>query len=118
MLVVDNKISSEDQVKKDKSFNIDEFIWPHGITPPLRHVRKRRFRKRVNRRVSIYISVINSPPPNIFLPVDNRKCRTRSGEAARRRFSRNRSQIWLSHTTSVHYLELTILLHVQRSSIT
>ena len=28
MLVVDNKISSEDQVKKDKSFNIDEFIWP------------------------------------------------------------------------------------------
>lgn len=50
MLVVDNKISSEDQVKKEKSFNIDEFIWPHGVTPPLRHVRKRRFRKRVNRR--------------------------------------------------------------------
>ncbi|KAJ7273328.1 TAFII55 protein conserved region-domain-containing protein [Mycena rebaudengoi] len=33
-----------------KNFNIEEFIWPHGITPPLHHVRKRRFRKRVNRR--------------------------------------------------------------------
>ena len=87
MLVVDNKISSEDQVKKDKSFNIDEFIWPHGVTPPLRHVRKRRFRKRVNRRVSVYTFYYQL---NIlFSPVDNRKCRTRSGEAARRGFSRN-----------------------------
>jgi len=51
MLVVGNKIQSEEQMTKDKSFNIDEFIWPHGITPPLHHVRKRRFRKRVNRRV-------------------------------------------------------------------
>ncbi|KDR73499.1 hypothetical protein GALMADRAFT_251208 [Galerina marginata CBS 339.88] len=50
MLVVDKKIPSEDQLMKDKSFNIDEFIWPHGLTPPLHHVRKRRFRKRVNRR--------------------------------------------------------------------
>jgi len=53
MLVVDKKIPSEDQFAKDKdkgSFNIDEFIWPHGLTPPLHHVRKRRFRKRVNRR--------------------------------------------------------------------
>ncbi|PPQ89125.1 LOW QUALITY PROTEIN: hypothetical protein CVT25_006497 [Psilocybe cyanescens] len=50
MLVVDKKIPSEDQLQKDKGFNIDEFIWPHGLTPPLRHVRKRRFRKRVNRR--------------------------------------------------------------------
>jgi transcription initiation factor TFIID subunit 7 len=51
MLVVDNKISSEDVVTTQKNFNIDEFIWPHGITPPLHHVRKRRFRKRVSRRV-------------------------------------------------------------------
>ncbi|KAF9475861.1 hypothetical protein BDN70DRAFT_883193 [Pholiota conissans] len=50
MLVVDKKVQSEDQVMKEKSFNIDEFIWPHGLTPPLHHVRKRRFRKRVNRR--------------------------------------------------------------------
>ncbi|KAF8969845.1 TAFII55 protein conserved region-domain-containing protein [Flammula alnicola] len=50
MLVVDKKIPSEDQFTKEKGFNIDEFIWPHGITPPLHHVRKRRFRKRVNRR--------------------------------------------------------------------
>lgn len=35
------------------TFNIDEFIWPHGITPPLKHARKRRFRKRVNRRVRV-----------------------------------------------------------------
>ncbi|KAF8911985.1 TAFII55 protein conserved region-domain-containing protein [Gymnopilus junonius] len=50
MLVVDKKIPNEEQLMKDKSFNIEEFIWPHGITPPLHHVRKRRFRKRVNRR--------------------------------------------------------------------
>ncbi|PPQ63050.1 hypothetical protein CVT24_005905 [Panaeolus cyanescens] len=51
MLVVDKMIASEEQMMKEKGgFNIDEFIWPHGITPPLHHVRKRRFRKRVNRR--------------------------------------------------------------------
>ena len=33
-----------------KSFNIDDFIWPHGITPPLHHTRKRRFRRGVNKR--------------------------------------------------------------------
>ncbi|KAI8998653.1 TAFII55 protein conserved region-domain-containing protein [Trametes punicea] len=50
MLVVENKIPNEEAVANHKGFNIDEFIWPHGITPPLKHVRKRRFRKRVNRR--------------------------------------------------------------------
>lgn len=50
MLVVENRIPSEDALTNQRSFNIDEFIWPHGITPPLHHVRKRRFRKRVNRR--------------------------------------------------------------------
>ena len=53
MLVVENKIDSEDTLSSQKSFNIDEFIWPHGVTPPLHHVRKRRFRKRVNRRVRL-----------------------------------------------------------------
>ncbi|GBE82191.1 TAFII55 protein conserved region-domain-containing protein [Sparassis latifolia] len=50
MLVVQDRIENEDALTNQKSFNIDEFIWPHGITPPLHHVRKRRFRKRVNRR--------------------------------------------------------------------
>lgn len=36
-----------------KAFDVKDFIWPHGLTPPLRHVRKRRFRKRVNRAVSL-----------------------------------------------------------------
>lgn len=51
MLVVENPIESEDALTNQKNFNVDEFIWPHGLTPPLHHVRKRRFRKRVNRRV-------------------------------------------------------------------
>ncbi|KIJ54805.1 hypothetical protein M422DRAFT_153140 [Sphaerobolus stellatus SS14] len=49
MLVVEDKIQNEDEVLK-RSFNLDDFIYPHGITPPLHWVRKRRFRKRVNRR--------------------------------------------------------------------
>ncbi|KII88371.1 hypothetical protein PLICRDRAFT_41538 [Plicaturopsis crispa FD-325 SS-3] len=50
MLVVENRIENDESITSRKNFNIDEFIWPHGITPPLHHVRKRRFRKRVNRR--------------------------------------------------------------------
>ncbi|KIK59841.1 hypothetical protein GYMLUDRAFT_44312 [Collybiopsis luxurians FD-317 M1] len=50
MLVVEDRVDNEDVVTRDKTFNIDDFIWPHGITPPLAHVRKRRFRKRINRR--------------------------------------------------------------------
>ncbi|KAJ7444902.1 TAFII55 protein conserved region-domain-containing protein [Mycena latifolia] len=49
MLVVEKRID-HDEPLGHKNFNIEEFIWPHGITPPLHHVRKRRFRKRVNRR--------------------------------------------------------------------
>ena len=51
MLLVENKLENDEQMGIQKNFNIDEFIWPHGITPPLHYVRKRRFRKRVNRRV-------------------------------------------------------------------
>ncbi len=51
MLVVEDRIPGEDALSNRGTFNIDEFIWPHGINPPLKHVRKRRFRKRVNRRV-------------------------------------------------------------------
>ncbi|KAF5380994.1 hypothetical protein D9615_004071 [Tricholomella constricta] len=50
MLVAEKKIENDEPLANHKNFNIDEFIWPHGITPPLHHVRKRRFRKRVNRR--------------------------------------------------------------------
>lgn len=53
MLVVEDKIESEDSLSHSKAFRIDDFIWPHGLTPPLKHVRKRRFRKRVNRTVRI-----------------------------------------------------------------
>jgi transcription initiation factor TFIID subunit 7 len=51
MLVVEDKIEDDERLNVQKSFNIEEFIWPHGITPPLHWVRKRRFRKRVNKRV-------------------------------------------------------------------
>ncbi|KAL4077122.1 TAFII55 protein conserved region-domain-containing protein [Scleroderma yunnanense] len=46
MLVVENRIQEEETVIANRNVNVDEFIWPHGITPPLHHVRKRRFRKR------------------------------------------------------------------------
>lgn len=51
MLVVGDRIQNEEAVTANRNVSVDEFIWPHGITPPLHHVRKRRFRKRVNRRV-------------------------------------------------------------------
>ncbi|KAJ7063466.1 TAFII55 protein conserved region-domain-containing protein [Mycena amicta] len=50
MLVVQNRMDQDEQAAPQKNFNIEEFIWPHGLTPPLHHVRKRRFRKRVNKR--------------------------------------------------------------------
>lgn len=52
MLLVEEEIRDEEDVTKDKPFNIEDFVYPHGITPPLKHVRKRRFRKRINKRVS------------------------------------------------------------------
>lgn len=66
MLVVSDPISSEAQLANSDGsmgkLNIEDFIWPHGITPPLRHVRKRRFRKRISRRVR-YLSWDDAPPP-------------------------------------------------------
>jgi transcription initiation factor TFIID subunit 7 len=52
MLVVQDRIENEQTLNSSKTFNVDEFIWPHGITPPLHYARKRRFRKRANKRVS------------------------------------------------------------------
>ncbi|BGP37835.1 hypothetical protein JCM10449v2_001757 [Rhodotorula kratochvilovae] len=50
MLLVEEEIQDEAQATRDKVFNIEDFVYPHGITPPLKHVRKRRFRRRINRR--------------------------------------------------------------------
>ncbi|GAA5860514.1 hypothetical protein JCM3774_006193 [Rhodotorula dairenensis] len=50
MLLVEEQIRDEPDVTRDKVFNIEDFVYPHGITPPLHHVRKRRFRRRINRR--------------------------------------------------------------------
>ncbi|EIW69767.1 hypothetical protein TREMEDRAFT_61532 [Tremella mesenterica DSM 1558] len=49
MLVVTHPVKDESTITS-APLKIDDFIWPHGITPPLRHVRKRRFRKRISRR--------------------------------------------------------------------
>lgn len=60
MLVVEDRIDNEEALHSQKTFNIDEFIWPHGITPPLHWVRKRRFRKRANKRVRVLISFLGA----------------------------------------------------------
>lgn len=52
MLLVEDEVDDEAQVVSGRAFNIEDFIYPHGITAPLKHVRKRRFRRRVNKRVS------------------------------------------------------------------
>lgn len=47
--------SDEDEktkvVKKKEPNKVDKkFLWPHGITPPLKNVRKRRFRKTLRKK--------------------------------------------------------------------
>jgi hypothetical protein len=37
--------------KKDPNKVDKKFLWPHGITPPLKNVRKRRFRKTLRKKV-------------------------------------------------------------------
>lgn len=49
MLIVEKPVQNDASVTSTP-LNVDDYIWPHGITPPLRHVRKRRFRKRLSRR--------------------------------------------------------------------
>ncbi|PKY15485.1 hypothetical protein RhiirB3_401674 [Rhizophagus irregularis] len=51
MLVVESQIQDDEQLftENSKSSNVDEFEWPDGLTtPPLKNVRKRRFRKRIS----------------------------------------------------------------------
>ncbi|MBW0538330.1 hypothetical protein O181_078045 [Austropuccinia psidii MF-1] len=50
MLLVDDTPISDESTISQGNFNIEDFIYPHGLTPPLHHVRKRRFRKRLNKR--------------------------------------------------------------------
>lgn len=47
MLVVGDRISHEETVLALPSQPKD-YVYPHGLTPPLRHVRQRRFRKRAS----------------------------------------------------------------------
>lgn len=51
MLLVEYPIASEQAaISSDKPFNIDDYIYPHGLAPPLRNVRKRRFKPRINKQ--------------------------------------------------------------------
>ncbi|KAJ3044101.1 hypothetical protein HDV00_003205 [Rhizophlyctis rosea] len=51
MLVVEDRPPVADPAPlPPQSANPDEFIWPDGLTPPLKNVRKRRFRKRMSKR--------------------------------------------------------------------
>ena len=65
MLVVEEPIASEDTLR-NQALNVDEFIWPHGVTPPLHHVRKRRFRKRINRRVGESFKNLRATPSFLY----------------------------------------------------
>lgn len=49
MLVVEKQVPNESAITPATG-NPEEYVFPHGVTPPLRHVRKRRFRKRMSRR--------------------------------------------------------------------
>lgn len=42
--------STSKQKKKDPNKVDKKFLWPHGITPPLKNVRKRRFRKTLKKK--------------------------------------------------------------------
>lgn len=53
MLIVTKRIKSQEEAKNaDLPEGVDRINWqfPHGLTPPLYHVRQRRFRKRVSNR--------------------------------------------------------------------
>lgn len=40
-----NKIKKKDPTKVDK-----KYLWPHGVTPPMKNVRRRRFRKTLRKK--------------------------------------------------------------------
>ena len=79
MLVVENPVKEEAHITA-APLKVDDYIWPHGITPPLRHVRKRRFRKRISRRT---IEVVEEQVEEL-LSKDNDADGTAYGESFRR----------------------------------
>ncbi|KAF8449773.1 TAFII55 protein conserved region-domain-containing protein, partial [Terfezia claveryi] len=50
MLLVGERVRSEEEGDLGGGWKMTDIIYPHGITPPLQFVRKRRFRKRVSNR--------------------------------------------------------------------
>lgn len=60
MLLVEHAVGSESEVVGQSSrerstagksgYNGDDYVYPHGITPPMQWARKRRFRKRIHNR--------------------------------------------------------------------
>ncbi|WFD01970.1 hypothetical protein MOBT1_000651 [Malassezia obtusa] len=60
MLLVEHAVANESEAVEASSsrdannakvgFNVDDYIYPHGITPPMQWARKRRFRKRIHNR--------------------------------------------------------------------
>jgi transcription initiation factor TFIID subunit 7 len=60
MLMIGEPISHEETILAYPSKSSD-YIYPHGLTPPLRWVRKRRFRKRISNRVR---------PPHLSFPLN------------------------------------------------
>lgn len=48
----DQTTDEESPAKKKKDpHKVDKkFLWPHGVTPPLKNVRKRRFRKTLKKK--------------------------------------------------------------------
>ena len=42
----------DEKLAAQKSLDPDDYIWPHGVSPPFKHVRKRRFRRRIDRRAT------------------------------------------------------------------
>ncbi|CAG8610755.1 24148_t:CDS:2 [Gigaspora rosea] len=54
MLIVESPIDTQEEVhmftENMASSSIDQFEWPDGLTPPLKNVRNRRFRKRISNK--------------------------------------------------------------------
>ncbi|KAJ8933038.1 hypothetical protein NQ314_014278 [Rhamnusium bicolor] len=47
----DQTITDEDSPQKKKKDKVEKkYLWPHGITPPTKNVRKRRFRKTLKKK--------------------------------------------------------------------
>jgi TATA-binding protein-associated factor Taf7 len=47
----DDETAADDEAKKKKDLKLEKkYLWPHGLTPPLKNVRKRRFRKTLKKK--------------------------------------------------------------------